>query len=111
MRSLTLFLIFSLLITSVFALTEEASFLATPEVRSTNFWTEADITFWQTLPFATLWSYFAERQLSNFMFPGAAPHWDAVIFIATVVSGGNAFFHSQRVLKEYPLTSSENKVK
>lgn len=74
--------------------------LVTPSLAKTDFWQEADITFWQTLPFATLWGHLIERQFSALMFPGAAVHWNAVVAFATVVSAGNAIIHARRVVKK-----------
>jgi len=57
-----------------------------------NFWTEFDITFWQTLPFAAFWGYLVASQFS----PGAV-NWSPVMSFALAVSVGNAFFHARRV--------------
>ncbi len=96
MRIIGAFLILSLFITPSFAVTEEVS----SKLRDPGFWQEADITFWQTLPFATLWGHFIERQFSAIMFPGAAAHWNAIAAFATVVSAGNALIHAQRVTQK-----------
>lgn len=96
MRIIGLLLILSLIITPVFAETAEVSSLTTSEA---NFYQEFDITFWQTLPFAALWGHFIDRQLSSFMFPGATAHWNAIAAFAAVVSAGNAFVHSRRVIE------------
>lgn len=65
-----------------------------------NFWQQFDITFWQTLPFATLWVYFADSQLSRIMYPGAGPHWNAVLTFATILSAGNAWIYASEVVDE-----------
>lgn len=67
---------------------------------NSNFWLEFDVTFWQTLPFATLWVYFADSQLSRIMYPGAGPHWNAVLTFATILSAGNAWIHASEVTYE-----------
>ncbi len=68
-------------------------FAATAEVSSRpNFWTEFDITFWQTFPFAAFWGYLAASQVS----PGAV-NWSPVMSFALAVSAGNAFFRARRV--------------
>jgi hypothetical protein len=54
-----------------------------------NFWTEFDIVFWQTAPFATFWGYLA-------FFPGTL-NWNGVLTLATAVSAGNAFRHARQV--------------
>lgn len=63
------------------AVTEEANFRS-------NF----EITFFQTFPFAVLWGYFIDQQLSNLMFPGTSPHWTAILTFAGGVSVANAFY-------------------
>ena len=71
--------------------------IATPvlaDTRSDLFWQEFDITFWQTLPFASLMGYFVDRHLSSIMFPAAAAHWQAILPFAIVISAGNAFIHA-----------------
>ncbi len=76
-----------------------AVFAETLEV-SSKFYQQADIVFWQTMPFATLWGYFIDRQLSNFMYPGSAVHWQAVIPFAVAVSAVNAYLYARRVTQE-----------
>jgi hypothetical protein len=99
MRSIGLILILMLIATPAFAETAEVS-SATASATAPNFWQEADITFWQTLPFAALWGHFIDRQLSVHMFPGSDPHWNVIMTFATMVSAGNAFFHAQEVVEE-----------
>jgi len=84
----------------VFLLVVTPSLAATEEVRSHDFWQEADITFWQTLPFATLWGFVIERQFSALMFPGSSAHWNAIISFAAVVSAGNAWLHAREVVRK-----------
>lgn len=70
-----------------------AAFASTAEVYSrSNFWTEFDVTFWQTLPFAAFWGYVAASQLSR-----GAVNWSPVMNFALAVSAGNAFLHARRV--------------
>ncbi len=98
---LIFFLLMILTLTPVFAETAEtleASSIVTIEAKVPDFYQEFDITFWQTLPFAALWGHFIDRQLSSFMFPGSAAHWNVIAAFATVVSAGNAFVHSRRVI-------------
>ena len=66
-----------------------------------NFLQEVDLTFWQTLPFAALWCFVVERQLSGIMYPGEAARWEAIITFAAVTSLGNALFSAGRVMAEH----------
>ena len=93
-------LILSLMVAPSLAVTEEAYSLKGLVLKSRNFWQEADITFWQTLPFATLFGHLIDRQLSAIMFPGASPHWNAIVAFAAVVSAGNAWIHARKVTKK-----------
>jgi hypothetical protein len=69
-------------------------FASTAEVsQKINFWTEFDITFWQTLPFATFWGYVVASQLS----PGVV-NWSPVMNFALAVSVGNAIIHARRAV-------------
>jgi hypothetical protein len=70
----------------------------TDEAMTPNLWQEFDITFWQTLPFATLFGYFIDRQLSSYMFPGSEVHWQAVMTFSVIISAGNAFLHTNQKL-------------
>jgi hypothetical protein len=70
----------------------------TTEASTHNFWQEFDITFWQTLPFATLGMYFVETQMSNIMFPGSEVHWNAIMLFSTIISAGNAFIQAGEVV-------------
>jgi hypothetical protein len=97
---IAILLVLSLLVTPTLAVTEEVSAQPKLELRSRNFWQEADITFWQTLPFATLFGHLIDRQLSAIMFPGATPHWNAIVAFATVVSAGNALIHARKVTRK-----------
>ncbi|MFA6548845.1 MAG: hypothetical protein WCT39_02805 [Candidatus Margulisiibacteriota bacterium] len=87
MRIVALFLVFILLFSPSLAETKEA------------YWQTFDITFWQTLPFATFWSHFVDRQL----FPGLGVHWDLIMVCATAISIGNAALHTQKVMKNADL--------
>lgn len=84
LRVVSLILIFTLFCGTVFASTEEVS---------TNFWTEFDITFWQTVPFAAFWGYVAASQLSR----GGEINWSPVINFAIGISVLNAVLHARRV--------------
>lgn len=64
-----------------------------------NFWTEFDITFWQTLPFATLWTAVLERNVYNIFVPAATTRWELVLPVAVALSVGNAYFHSKAVME------------
>jgi hypothetical protein len=88
--SVVILLLCLILQNSIYAETLEAS---------SKFHQQFDITFWQTMPFATLWGYFIDRQLSNFMYPGSAAHWQVIIPFAVAVSATNAALHAQRVTK------------
>ena len=57
---------------------------------------EMDITFWQTLPFATFWTYLAERQISGYMTPGMETNWQIIFPVSAAISFGNAWVHSQK---------------
>jgi len=59
-----------------------------------NFWTQFDITFWQTVPFAAFWGYVASTQLS----PGAV-NWSPILSFTLAASAVNAYFHARRVTK------------
>ena len=75
--------------------------IATPACASSQsdrFWQEFDITFWQTLPFASLMGYFVDRQLSSIMFAGTPAHWQAIIPFTIAVSAGNAFIHAGKTV-------------
>ncbi|OGC23301.1 hypothetical protein A2291_06535 [candidate division WOR-1 bacterium RIFOXYB2_FULL_42_35] len=92
MRLIAFVLILTLSCTPILAATTEATV--------PNFWQEADITFWQTLPFAIMWGYILERQASRVMFPDSDPHWNFIMSFSTVVSLGNAFLHASEVVKK-----------
>lgn len=94
MRFVSIILIIALLSGQVLASTQEAV-LSPP-----NFLQETDIVFWQTLPFATFWSYVLERSASSVLFPGVGPHWPVIIGLAVVISGGNAVIQAQKVMKD-----------
>ena len=86
-------LAFLLIVTPVLADTIEATSTVTQEVRTqANFLTEFDITFWQTLPFAALWSYFVAAQLT----PGGVVNWGHVGYFSVGASALNAFVHAKK---------------
>jgi len=93
MRTLACALAILLVVTPVLAETGEVTSLATQEVRSqTNFLTEFDITFWQTLPFAALWSSLAASQFTA----GGVVNWNGVLCFSAAVSAVNAFAHAKK---------------
>lgn len=57
------------------------------------FWQEFDITFWQTIPWASFWSYAAASQLAR----GGEVNWSPVINVALAVSLANAYLHARKV--------------
>ncbi len=67
---------------------------ATDEARGANFLTEFDITFWQTLPFAALWSSLAVSAVS----PGGAVGWGGVMGFSVAASAANAFLHAKKTV-------------
>ena len=91
MKIAVVFLVLSLMVTPVLGQTLEA--------QPKNQLQELDITFWQTLPFATLWCYAIDSGLSSVMSLGTAPHWNAILVFATLVSAGNAVFPSNKVME------------
>ncbi|MFH1541903.1 MAG: hypothetical protein ABIE84_02295 [bacterium] len=73
---------------------------ATPEAQPQpehNFWQEFDITFWQGLPWITIWTHFAERQIQAQQNPGQPANWTVILSASTVLSAINAYQHSRRV--------------
>jgi len=98
MRIVVILLISLLVISPVLAETIEVSSVTTAEGHVFNFWQEFDITFFQTLPFATFWGYVLDQQFSNLMSLGSQPHWNGVFAFATVVSVGNAWIQANRVV-------------
>ncbi|MFH1386194.1 MAG: hypothetical protein ABIH50_00825 [bacterium] len=67
-------------------------FAATNEAEKRNFWTEFDVTFWQTVPFATFWGYVIAAQVT----PGAI-NWNIILAGTTAVSAGNAYLYARKV--------------
>ena len=65
MKEIALVLIAILVISPCFAQTIESVSMITPEVRTLNFMQEVDMTFWQTMPFALMWGYFIDQQLTS----------------------------------------------
>jgi len=86
--------------TPLYAQTEEVAAITTPEVNSYGFWTEFDITFWQTAPFVIFWGYAIDQQISSMASIAGAPHWAIVVPAAILVSSGNAYFHAQKAVKD-----------
>jgi len=86
-----LLIVFAL--TPVLAGTMEAG-MAAPggTTHQTNFLTEFDITFWQTLPFAALWTSIIAGQLT----PGGAVNWSQVAYVSLAVSAVNAYLHAKK---------------
>ena len=78
---------------------EAVSIIPTPEVKGYGFWTEFDITFWQTAPFMVFWGYVIDQQLSSLASIAGAPHWAIVVPAAILVSAGNAYYHANKVVK------------
>jgi|GEM_PF-1293240 len=97
----------ALAVTPVFAETMEASSLATAEAAGGKFLQQFDIVFWQTLPFAALWGHVLDRQLSSFMYPGSAAHWEVIVPFAIAVSATNALLHARRVTGRQEKVDSE----
>ena len=83
MRIISCILILLFILTPVFAQTQP------------NFWSEFDIVFWQTLPFAVFWGYAVANQAAG----GGAINWSPVLNIALAVSAGNAFLHARKAVK------------
>jgi len=76
------------------ALTDEAA-VVLPQPH--NFWQEADIIFFQTLPFAAFWGHFFDQQLSAQLAYAGAPHWNAIVGFAVIVSAVNAKLYADKV--------------
>lgn len=83
-----------IMLTAVAAQTIEGFTVVSSEAHVFNFWQEFDITFFQTLPFATFWGYVLDQQLSNLMSLASPPHWNGIFAFATVVSAGNAWIQA-----------------
>ncbi|MFA5034640.1 MAG: hypothetical protein WC500_02545 [Candidatus Margulisiibacteriota bacterium] len=98
MRLITVGLICLLAISPGLATTAEVGafvplpIVASAEARPANFLTEFDIVFWQTAPFATLWSYAGDRLL----FASQPIHWEAIAILGLAVSVGNAFIRADK---------------
>ena len=69
---------------------------STQEAKTYGFWTEFDIIFWQTAPFAVFWGYAIDTQLSSILSIAGAPHWNTVVASAILISSANAYFHAKR---------------
>ena len=74
---------------------EAEEVIVSAEAAGRSFWTEFDLTFWQTLPFATFWSYALAAQLDK----SGAVNWSPVLSAALLLSLGNAAVHAWRVAK------------
>ncbi len=81
----------------VLAATNEA---ATAEVKAPGFWTEVDITFWQTAPFMIFWGYVIDQQLSAVTATAGVPHWELILPAAAVISFINAYNHAGKVTEK-----------
>ncbi|MFA6169347.1 MAG: hypothetical protein WCW67_04325 [Candidatus Margulisiibacteriota bacterium] len=98
MRLITIGLICLLAISPVLATTAEvaaavpAPVVASTEAKPANFLTEFDIVFWQTAPFAALWTYVFDRLI----FSSQPVHWDAIGILGTVISVGNASIRANK---------------
>jgi hypothetical protein len=97
MRYVVWFLILSLCTAPVLAETKETWGIVTAEAATANFWQEADIVFWQTMPFAAIWCGLLDSQLSASFALGAAPHWEAILAISAIVSAANGYFYARKV--------------
>lgn len=80
MKACVILLIVLLAAAPVLALTGEAQ---------SNLLTELDITFWQTLPFAALWSSLAASQFG-------VVNWGGVLGFSVAASAANAFLHARK---------------
>jgi len=85
MKAAIVLLAVLLVVTPVLAQTNEAQ---------ANFLTEFDITFWQTLPFAALWSSLAASVVT----PGGAVNWGGVMGFSVGASALNAWLHARRTV-------------
>jgi len=92
LRFVAVLLIVSLLSGASFAVSDEVN--AQPH----NFWQEADIVFFQTLPFAAFWGHFFDQQLSAQLAYAGAPHWNAIVGFAVIVSAVNAKLYADKVM-------------
>ncbi len=66
-----------------------APVLAQTGEAQSNFLTELDITFWQTLPFAAFWSSLAAAQFG-------VVNWGGVMGFSVAASAANALLHARR---------------
>jgi hypothetical protein len=89
MKKLVLFLLLVMIVSPALAVAGSA------EAGARSFWTEFDLVFWQTLPFAAFWGSAIATQLVN----GGAVNWTPVMSAALVISAGNAVIHARRVAK------------
>ncbi len=80
MKTAVVLLAVLLAVTPVLAQTGEAQ---------SNFLTELDITFWQTLPFAALWSSIAASQFG-------VVNWGGVMGFSVAASAANALLHAKK---------------
>ena len=93
-------LILLTILTPVLAETLEVAPIIAEEAKAVNFLQEADITFWQTLPFATLWGFIIDGTLSGLLSIGGAPHWTAIVSVAAIVSAGNAVISARKAVEK-----------
>jgi hypothetical protein len=84
-------------------ITTRSSLEATTKVSSEavykpNFWTEFDITFWQTMPFAAFWGCVIDRNIVNAFVVSSNARWQYILPAAVLISVGNAYFHANKVM-------------
>lgn len=87
LRIIAVMLVVTLGCGTAFALTAEGA-------SKVSFWTQFDITFWQTFPFASFWGYAVSSQLLH-----GAVNWSPILNFALAASAANAYFHARRVAK------------
>jgi hypothetical protein len=93
MKAIAGALVVLLFLTPVLAETIEATAPASQEVRQqANCLAEFDITFWQTLPFAGLWSYFIASQLAG----GGAVNWGHIAYFSLAAATINAALQAKK---------------
>ncbi|OGB90429.1 hypothetical protein A2625_00565 [candidate division WOR-1 bacterium RIFCSPHIGHO2_01_FULL_53_15] len=81
---------FCLIILLVASLVSLPVCAGTLEAQMPNYWTEFDITFWQTLPFAAFWGYVIASQLTG----GGVVEWSHIGYFAAAASALNAALHA-----------------
>lgn len=71
-----------------------AALAVTTGEQKKDFWQEFDITFWQTLPFASFWGYVIGTQMAG----GGAVNWNLIFPVVTGVSLLNANLHAKKTV-------------